>query len=415
MPSHLWTFALQCFLYTYNRSVTIKNDKQTPIERCFNRKPDVSHLKPFGSTAFVYINQAHRDKQKSKLDDRRVKCTFVGYHHEKKGYLFLNSNNKLLESTFEDAEFMESSTVKPTKESSKDNSTLTARSINITLQHNDELSDYQSVSEQSEYDYQSVSEQSEYDTNQSDNPVPVSIETNIEDGEHNNDRESSDDSNSHNHIPPAYEPIHGTNRYKHKTKGIVEDQLLTAPADKDILAPPTITKTGRRKQVDYTKAFSAVTDLLICFDSDTQKWSVTHHLRTDDGKESHCRRTTTGDAPQTYKDIASRKDKDQWYKASDEEITQLHTMHTWELVPPPPIRTILKNKWVFKLKRDTDGNPTRYKARLNACLRLQGLTLLTPTHQQPELNLYAFILLYVQHLGSYHTNSTYQLPFYMVN
>jgi hypothetical protein len=40
---------------------------------------------------------------------------------------------------------------------------------------------------------------------------------------------------------------------------------------------------------------------------------------------------------------------------------------TWELVPLPPDRRPLKNKWVFRIKRDEAGNITRYKARLCAC------------------------------------------------
>ena len=37
--------------------------------------------------------------------------------------------------------------------------------------------------------------------------------------------------------------------------------------------------------------------------------------------------------PFTYADIADRSDSDEWYKCSDDEIAQLLTEETWELLP----------------------------------------------------------------------------------
>ena len=43
-------------------------------------------------------------------------------------------------------------------------------------------------------------------------------------------------------------------------------------------------------------------------------------------------------------------------------------MGTWGKPEPlPPGRQAIKNKWVYRLKTDTHGNVTRYKARLCAC------------------------------------------------
>ena len=39
---------------------------------------------------------------------------------------------------------------------------------------------------------------------------------------------------------------------------------------------------------------------------------------------------------------------------------------TWELVPLPAGRKVVRCKWVFKKKRNSDGTVSRYKARLCA-------------------------------------------------
>lgn len=50
----------------------------------------------------------------------------------------------------------------------------------------------------------------------------------------------------------------------------------------------------------------------------------------------------------------------------DSEMEALERNGTWDLVAPPRARPLVTCKWLFKLKRDADGNVTRYKARLVA-------------------------------------------------
>ncbi|KAL4561013.1 hypothetical protein LXL04_033173 [Taraxacum kok-saghyz] len=69
--------------------------------------------------------------------------------------------------------------------------------------------------------------------------------------------------------------------------------------------------------------------------------------------------TSEGD-PESFQEAQSHSDK----KAMEEEMNSLQKNQTYELVKLPKGKKALKNKWVFKLKKDGKGNTTKYKARL---------------------------------------------------
>ena len=57
----------------------------------------------------------------------------------------------------------------------------------------------------------------------------------------------------------------------------------------------------------------------------------------------------------------------EWKQATDSEFKSLIENDTWELVPMSEGKNIVGNKWVFKVKRDENGDVQRYnKARLVA-------------------------------------------------
>jgi hypothetical protein len=48
----------------------------------------------------------------------------------------------------------------------------------------------------------------------------------------------------------------------------------------------------------------------------------------------------------------------------DAEFSTLMKNKTWHLVPPPRGKNIIDSKWVWKIKRKSDGTIDRYKGRL---------------------------------------------------
>lgn len=94
--------------------------------------------------------------------------------------------------------------------------------------------------------------------------------------------------------------------------------------------------------------------------------------------------------PVSVSDALSRKDASKWKTAMEEEINSLDENKTWSLVNLPPERKAVKSKWVFKIKRDQDGNIVRNKARLVAVLNGTELIIKKRICQWFDIHRYAF-------------------------
>ncbi|MCO5565008.1 hypothetical protein L7F22_018678 [Adiantum nelumboides] len=95
LPHKLWMEAVACAAHVLNRCPTRALKTITPYESWYDRKPSVNYLRVFGCLAYAHIPQQLRGK----LDDKAVKCIFVGYSSGSKGYRLYNpATNKIFES-----------------------------------------------------------------------------------------------------------------------------------------------------------------------------------------------------------------------------------------------------------------------------------------------------------------------------
>nr|GFB49048.1 copia-type polyprotein [Tanacetum cinerariifolium] len=90
MPKEFWAEAVDCAVYLLNRCPSKSLDNKTPQEAWNGLKPTFSHLRVFGSIAYVYVPSQRR----LKLDDRSEKHVFVGYDKQSKGYKLYNPVTK---------------------------------------------------------------------------------------------------------------------------------------------------------------------------------------------------------------------------------------------------------------------------------------------------------------------------------
>lgn len=70
--------------------------------------------------------------------------------------------------------------------------------------------------------------------------------------------------------------------------------------------------------------------------------------------------------PTTYEEALQCEYAAEWLHAMAEEMASLHSNNTWTLTALPPGVNPIPVKWVYKIKRDANGNVERFKARLVA-------------------------------------------------
>lgn len=85
LEKRYWGEAIAAAAYIQNR-LPSRVVQKTLMELWCGVKPDLSHLKVFGCSAYVYVP----DVKRSKLQSRAEKLIFVGYACESKAYRFLN-------------------------------------------------------------------------------------------------------------------------------------------------------------------------------------------------------------------------------------------------------------------------------------------------------------------------------------
>ena len=81
LPKIFWGYVLNSAIYTLNH-VPSKSINSTPYEIWHGRKPSLSHLRIWGSYAYVKRNESNN------LKARFDKYNFVGYPKKTKGYFF---------------------------------------------------------------------------------------------------------------------------------------------------------------------------------------------------------------------------------------------------------------------------------------------------------------------------------------
>ncbi|KAG8842419.1 hypothetical protein FRB96_005428 [Tulasnella sp. 330] len=77
-------------------------------------------------------------------------------------------------------------------------------------------------------------------------------------------------------------------------------------------------------------------------------------------------RAVDGDSPLTLKEVLACPDAEKWQAAMEKEMSSLYGTGTLIPTSLPPGRRPITCKWVFKIKRDQDGNINKYKAWLVA-------------------------------------------------
>lgn len=309
LSHQFWAEAVNTASYIRNRCPTVHG--RTPYEIWYQKKPKVDHFKVFGSDVYVLNKQPGKDK----FEPRSLKCYFLGYSNESKGYRLWNiKKGKVIISR--DVSFVKTFENDDTKSTSEfeynlDNKESESNdNINIFTENIEDLSDYQT---EDKCDEDASTSEEDASTNEKD-------ETNEND---------TDD--------------FSTNA-KMEKQAIREKLTLKRGKGR-----PAILRTGKKGRPK--KSYN-----IIQINKDYVQ------LAEDDQCES------TDDA-------LSGPYANEWKLSMKQEYDALVKQEVWELVPRPDNKKIIGSRWVLKTKYNEDGSVERRKARLVAkgCAQRPGI------------------------------------------
>lgn len=90
LDKRFWAEAVNTAVYLYNRTSIAGLMYKSPFEKWFGHKPDISHLRIFGSKTMVHIPKANR----LKWDKKAKEMILVGYSEVSKGYRLYDPETK---------------------------------------------------------------------------------------------------------------------------------------------------------------------------------------------------------------------------------------------------------------------------------------------------------------------------------
>ena len=351
MNAIYWDELMMNVAYTGNLSPTSANTSETPSELYHGVKPSAAHLQKFGDRCVAVTTQYQRAKSgASKLADRGVRCTFLGYSSSSKSYLLLADDGKIVISRYEDVSFMSEQVIATPIESVVE---TTASTPIVEVLHSDvDMPELLPQSDDSDTGFESAL--SDLDEGRHDLDLATPLLSTLTTSTSGVDQPSV-----------IVETDSEADRLPNPPTGMFD----TAPGRlKDILAPPAHSKRISKPTKHYgahRASTSPIADLAVASALDLLPLLDFIWYRLPPSSAALSVSGTT--LPIKYTDIEMLVDREDWYRAADAEIATLIENGTWELVPLPGGREPVKSKWVFRIKKDTDGSIIKYKARLCAC------------------------------------------------
>jgi hypothetical protein len=91
VPEFLWEYTINHSSYLRNRAYPKSLKGQTPYEKWFKRKPNISHLQEFGAPVWVLL-QGQKEPRKMETKSRRQ--IFVGYDDGSKSIKYFNAETR---------------------------------------------------------------------------------------------------------------------------------------------------------------------------------------------------------------------------------------------------------------------------------------------------------------------------------
>jgi hypothetical protein len=155
---------------------------------------------------------------------------------------------------------------------------------------------------------------------------------------------------SRNHVNDSFVDVEDTD----PATGLAAD----SPVGGELQHPtPALIERATTRQADKRKSSQRIRDIMASF---------IQALEDDEDEAIMCNAVATCIDPPNNNAAMKTEVADRWNIAIEDELKSVRDNRTWVVVDKPPDVKPLASRFVFKLKRDSDGAVERYKARLVA-------------------------------------------------
>lgn len=307
VPGRYWAEAVKHAVYLLNRLPTKVLGDRTPYETWTGRKPSLAHLKVFGCTAHAKAVTPHLKK----LDDRSRKLVYFGVEDGSKAYRLYDPNsNKIVISR--DTVFQEGLVWDW-------NSCLGGENSVDFVVEGESAGDYFGSGEDGGSQWWQ-----DVPTQEASNAAAENLE-----------------GLSDLLQWPAEEMQTGSHAESSEAGFSTPSHSVTG---NEFQTPTSENESGAVKFRDLNEIYDETSEIEL-MDSDVEAL------------------LTESDEPTCYTEAAIHQE---WVEAMDREMQSIEKNKTWELAKLPVGKKPIGLKWVFKLKRNSDGEVVKHKARLVA-------------------------------------------------
>jgi len=389
LSHNFWEFAVDTANFIHNRLPHQGINNKIPYEILYNKPVNYNNFRVFGCRVYFFIPKEFR----SKFDNNSHPGIFLGYSENTKAYKILDiinrkiilsrtveflenqpgntylhySNNEFREADYTNNKFiknlkhLEDNYTKYNNNYSNDNykkynnnysndKNTQSNNKNKTKNNNNNNENYTTQNSNYNKENNNIIENEKVNDNKVDSTKDKNSTIN------NNYNENNKNYNKNN------------NEIEINNNGKINNNLIEN--NSDINTPQfTINNTNYEHLLNHqlNKNFSLY--------STPKRKSILNHNKSN--KRFKCNKNTTintinsiidqSKEPINYNDIFKLKDKEEWLKAIQEELTNMEKLKVFDTIRKiPPNSNVISSRWVFKLKRDSEGNITKRKARLVA-------------------------------------------------
>ena len=327
----LWAEAVNCAAYLRNRIPNKRTGRVTPYEMWFGCKPGVSHLRIFGSPAYV-----HRQDKHPKLEAKARKTVFIGYDWQTERVIRVYNRSTRSVERVSDVRVLDED-VHVVRETGTSSHVDREDEAVITASDSDSADETESLASIDCDDHHISDQEAEKEEEQDDLFSTA-----------NQDR----DEDELGRLSFSHPPESGSQETRDVRR---TDGAPTANTRRKDGA----SSADVRRECGATSAGASRVP---------SKWKQPAAPRTHPMEQRQRPQAKIAVAldPISVTDAMSRSDAREWKAAMDDEMQSLTENKTWILVKKPEGKELVSCKWIFKSKTNPDGTLARRKARLVA-------------------------------------------------